>query len=607
MKFHCDRCKTKYSISDDRVRGKILKIRCKNCSGVITVREPGTAAPGMPAAAKPAAAKSAAARPAVATPAPAQAAAPQARARKTTAGQQALAGAFKKAVNDPDSSAANMRAVSSPVSLEAEWYLSKDGAQEGPFNLEEARSWVSSKKPEDELYCWSEGYDDWLPIEKVSHFRGIRAATFSDLGGPDEQTMIDSGLAFDSPLETPKPLFAATMAAVSDGQKVDDEVRLPQAAAAPVRAASAPPIPSAAKAAARAPSFPSGFAATEVAPIPTPTPAPAMVAKAAAAPAPVAAAAPAAAMAPAPSPTPAAAAPAPVAAAAPSGDLDIGEASRVVDLAALMANRGNAPAGYPSSPGLPGTNARPIGSGSGAAQALSGTGGMPSITGGPEVPTVGVLEARKKRSSLLIPLIGVGLVVALGAGVLIYMMGSDSERRIARGTVGGGNLGYTIDKKTGKRTPKVAPEVTPEVVPEDTGKKPNNRRKWTGSRTNGTGGTGGTKVRTTDPNEVDLSGGTTKSAATGPLDGDDLMRTYRKNELGIKLCYESSLKKNPLLKVPKTQVTISVGKDGKVKSVKIPTLAGTPLGNCMASRIARWKFRESTEVFNSKFPVLFGR
>src|ERR1043166_678517 len=39
VKFLCDRCKTQYSIGDDRVRGKILKIRCKNCGNVITVRE----------------------------------------------------------------------------------------------------------------------------------------------------------------------------------------------------------------------------------------------------------------------------------------------------------------------------------------------------------------------------------------------------------------------------------------------------------------------------------------------------------------------------------------------------------------------------------------
>ena len=39
MKFQCDRCKTRYSIGEEKIRGKVLKIRCKNCSAVITVRE----------------------------------------------------------------------------------------------------------------------------------------------------------------------------------------------------------------------------------------------------------------------------------------------------------------------------------------------------------------------------------------------------------------------------------------------------------------------------------------------------------------------------------------------------------------------------------------
>src|SRR5215468_1035606 len=39
MKFVCDSCSTKYSIADERVRGRVLKIRCKSCNHVITVRE----------------------------------------------------------------------------------------------------------------------------------------------------------------------------------------------------------------------------------------------------------------------------------------------------------------------------------------------------------------------------------------------------------------------------------------------------------------------------------------------------------------------------------------------------------------------------------------
>ena len=46
MKFVCDRCQTKYSIADEKVRGKILKVRCKSCTNIITVREEGAAAAG---------------------------------------------------------------------------------------------------------------------------------------------------------------------------------------------------------------------------------------------------------------------------------------------------------------------------------------------------------------------------------------------------------------------------------------------------------------------------------------------------------------------------------------------------------------------------------
>ena len=49
MKIVCDSCSTKYSISDDKVRGKVFKIRCKKCSHIIVVRGTGE---GAPAAAK---------------------------------------------------------------------------------------------------------------------------------------------------------------------------------------------------------------------------------------------------------------------------------------------------------------------------------------------------------------------------------------------------------------------------------------------------------------------------------------------------------------------------------------------------------------------------
>src|SRR5213594_3989697 len=38
MKIVCDACSAKYSIADDKVKGKVFKIRCKKCSNIIVVR-----------------------------------------------------------------------------------------------------------------------------------------------------------------------------------------------------------------------------------------------------------------------------------------------------------------------------------------------------------------------------------------------------------------------------------------------------------------------------------------------------------------------------------------------------------------------------------------
>ena len=38
MKIVCDACGAKYSISDDKVQGKVFKIRCKKCQNIIVVR-----------------------------------------------------------------------------------------------------------------------------------------------------------------------------------------------------------------------------------------------------------------------------------------------------------------------------------------------------------------------------------------------------------------------------------------------------------------------------------------------------------------------------------------------------------------------------------------
>ncbi len=210
VKFLCDRCKTRYSIGDERVRGKILKIRCKNCANVITVRE------GMPDAdgGVPRKTNTTTAIPLVQqTPLP-KTASP---ARAAAPAKNALGAAFASAMTQPP-----------PAALEEEWYVSIDGEQEGPFSLAEAQRWVAAKPFDADLYCWSEGFDDWLPVDKVSHFRGRRKKPAPPAmpppvprNGPGQPRAITAAAprgmqvaAMATPEPDPKPLFAATLASL---------------------------------------------------------------------------------------------------------------------------------------------------------------------------------------------------------------------------------------------------------------------------------------------------------------------------------------------------------------------------------------------------------
>lgn len=130
MKFLCERCGTRYSIADEKVRQKILKIRCKSCDNVITLRDSAADAPSAPA-----------------PTAPADRVASSPAARSVPPRAQ---GASLPAPPRP------------PPPLErAEWHLAVDGQQTGPFTKTQLASKVISQKPGAEIYVWKDGMDGW--------------------------------------------------------------------------------------------------------------------------------------------------------------------------------------------------------------------------------------------------------------------------------------------------------------------------------------------------------------------------------------------------------------------------------------------------------------
>ncbi|HLK91032.1 MAG TPA: AgmX/PglI C-terminal domain-containing protein [Polyangia bacterium] len=154
MKFVCDRCQTKYSIADDKVRGKILKVRCKSCSNIITVREEGGAVAGVRRPSVPAATVGAAVR----APTPATARAPIASG--------AAPAVERRAAPRPPEQADDG----------ATWYMALDGNRTGPFTRKQLFDHIVPLPRDADLHVWNERLGSWKPPTEVPALAGELAA-----------------------------------------------------------------------------------------------------------------------------------------------------------------------------------------------------------------------------------------------------------------------------------------------------------------------------------------------------------------------------------------------------------------------------------------------
>lgn len=109
MKIVCDSCSAKYSIADEKVAGRVFKIRCKKCGAAIVVRGDQQ---GAEAAAAPG------------------------------AGGYDYGG-------------------------EAVWHAVVDGDQQGPFTPAQLGAMISESRIGWDAYVWREGFDDWKPAQDI--------------------------------------------------------------------------------------------------------------------------------------------------------------------------------------------------------------------------------------------------------------------------------------------------------------------------------------------------------------------------------------------------------------------------------------------------------
>ncbi len=164
MKIVCDACTAKYSIADEKVAGKVFKIRCKKCENIIVVR--GNTAEAV------------------------EAAPPANKATK---------------VFDYDSPDAALPA-------EGEWHVVIDQEQVGPMTSEEVRQRFANGEIDADSYIWKEGFADWERIPDVAEFADLEAAA-----APQAPSASDAmfGTPEQEPAAEPGPVAAVAAAAAA--------------------------------------------------------------------------------------------------------------------------------------------------------------------------------------------------------------------------------------------------------------------------------------------------------------------------------------------------------------------------------------------------------
>lgn len=123
MNVTCDKCNKRYSIADDKVRGKSVKIRCKQCQNLISVQGPAAVSAGV-----------------------------------ELGGGPAVAGSPWE-----DERTRAMPAID----VTAQWFAMVKGKQLGPFDFKGLEGKVKTGELTLRTYLWKQGMGDWKRASDV--------------------------------------------------------------------------------------------------------------------------------------------------------------------------------------------------------------------------------------------------------------------------------------------------------------------------------------------------------------------------------------------------------------------------------------------------------
>jgi predicted Zn finger-like uncharacterized protein len=156
LNFSCDNCQRRYSIADEKVRGKTVKVRCKNCQNVISVQGPpaemeeSTRVVSLADVAK------------IREQELALSAASSAQSSRAPASQSPW--------EEEPTRATPGRPASAP------WFVMVKSKQEGPLDEAGLRALIQSGAVNSRSFFWQQGMGDWKRGADIAELSGLFAA-----------------------------------------------------------------------------------------------------------------------------------------------------------------------------------------------------------------------------------------------------------------------------------------------------------------------------------------------------------------------------------------------------------------------------------------------
>lgn len=159
MKFICEHCGSKYTIADEKVRSKILKIRCKNCNNIIEVRDPVMAK--IPE-----------------SPTPKSESKPPHSVLENKFAASFRQEKSQKKQGTPGLYAAVQRSaqvIEQNVSDRIHWFVAIENAPIGPISARKVHDHREAGRIQDSSLVWKEGMVDWTPMRNCKELVGLLA------------------------------------------------------------------------------------------------------------------------------------------------------------------------------------------------------------------------------------------------------------------------------------------------------------------------------------------------------------------------------------------------------------------------------------------------